>query len=279
MKKLDGSALAKKIKTDLKLTISNIEGRKPKLAVMIVGEDPASMTYVNSKAKQCKAVGMESVVERISEEASELEVLNVLNALNQDPTIDAILVQLPLPNHLDENKILDAINPEKDVDGLTTYNVGRLAQGRPTMVPCTPKGVMSLLDAYDIDVSGMRALVIGRSRLVGRPLSMLLEQENATVTLAHSRTKNLELLIQENELIVVAIGKPHFVKVESLLTNHIIVDVGIHPSENGLVGDVEPSDKVRFMSPVPGGVGPMTIASLLENTVQAYFARTQNAKQ
>lgn len=277
---LDGFGVSKRIRESLKTRVDVLvsEGkRRPKLVVVIVGKDPASQTYVASKAKQCAAVGFESEIIELSEAIESRVLLDVINRLNQDDTVDGILVQLPLPPQINKDDIIDAIDPQKDVDGLHPLNLGFLEVGRPVFVSCTPKGIMRLLDWYDIALAGRSALVIGRSQLVGKPVATLLTQKNATVTLAHSKTKNLQSLVESHEIIIVAIGKAKAIPETWFNKNHVLVDVGIHRIDGSLCGDVEPGayDRVAFATPVPKGVGPMTIASLLENTLIAYNLKEQ----
>ncbi|QIK85154.1 bifunctional 5,10-methylenetetrahydrofolate dehydrogenase/5,10-methenyltetrahydrofolate cyclohydrolase [Erysipelothrix sp. HDW6B] len=275
--RLDGLHVSKEIRKQIAQEVSEITmqgNRAPSLTVVLVGNDPASETYVNSKMKQASAVGMTSKTIRLEEDTSEDDVLRHIHALNDDADVDGILVQLPLPKHINEDIIVDAISPSKDVDGLHPLNVGLLEINRPQFISCTPKGIIRLLDWYHIDVTGKRALVIGRSRLVGKPVATLLTHANATVTLAHSRTQNLDTLIQESDIVVVAIGQPNFIKASQVQSHQVLVDVGIHRIDGKIVGDVDPEayKKVAYATPVPKGVGPMTIASLLENTLQAYRA-------
>lgn len=269
---LNGFETAKKRRQALSEEIAKLKGRKPGLTVIIVGDDPASQTYVNSKAKLAQEVGFNSEVLRFDVSMSKRALIEEIEKLNEDENVDGILVQLPLPKHIDEDEVIEAISPLKDVDGLHPLNVGYLELNQATLMPCTPKGIMTLLKEYDIALEGKKALVIGRSRLVGKPIASLLLKENATVTIAHSKTKNLDALIEENEIIVVAIGKKEFIKANQLKEHHIVIDVGIHRDEGKLYGDVEKLayDKVKAISPVPKGVGPMTILSLLENTYVAY---------
>lgn len=269
---LNGFETAKKRRQALSEEIAKLKGRKPGLTVIIVGDDPASQTYVNSKAKLAQEVGFNSEVLRFDVSMSKRALIEEIEKLNEDENVDGILVQLPLPKHIDEGEVIEAISPLKDVDGLHPLNVGYLELNQATLMPCTPKGIMTLLKEYDITLEGKKALVIGRSRLVGKPIASLLLKENATITIAHSKTKNLDALIEENEIIVVAIGKKEFIKANQLKEHHIVIDVGIHRDEGKLYGDVEKLayDKVKAISPVPKGVGPMTILSLLENTYVAY---------
>lgn len=269
---LDGFKTAKEKREKLKEEVSRLKGRKPGLTVIIVGEDPASKTYVASKTKLASEVGFVSDVKQFDIDVSQASLIKEIELLNQDVSVDGILVQLPLPKHMSEDQVIESIAPMKDVDGLHPLNVGYLELNQADLMPCTPKGIMTLLKAYEIPLTGKRALVIGRSRLVGKPLATLLLKENATVTTAHSKTQDLDKLILEHELIFVAIGQRAFIKEKQLRDYHVVVDVGIHRHEGKLYGDVEKSayDKVKAITPVPKGVGPMTILSLLENTLIAY---------
>lgn len=269
---LDGFNTAKQCRLKIKQEVESITGRKPGLTVVIVGNDPASQTYVASKEKQAAEVGFVSKVVALDVDTSEEALIEVIEKLNSDISVDGILVQLPLPKHINEDRIIETIAPSKDVDGLHPLNVGYLELNQANLVPCTPKGIMTLIDHYDIELEGKRALVIGRSRLVGKPIATLLLQRNATVTIAHSKTKDLDTLIQQHDIIVVAIGQKEFIKASQLKKEHILIDVGIHRSEGKLYGDVEKKayEKVAYATPVPKGVGPMTIISLLENTLSAY---------
>jgi len=274
---MDGKALSSKVKEQIKQEVSEItEKRKPKLAVVLVGNDPASSTYVASKVKACELVGIESIAKRMDESTTQEELVEVIKQLNEDQNVDGILVQLPLPKHLDEQEIMFMIDPNKDVDGFHPINVGKLHLKQKTFVPATPKGVMALIKEYNINLTGKKVLVIGRSHLVGRPVAQLLVDANATVTIAHSRTTNLEQLCYQSEVIVAAVGVMHLVQKEWLRQGVILIDVGIHRTkENKLTGDISPdcTDVASYMTPVPKGVGPMTIAMLLENTMQAYKMR------
>lgn len=269
---LDGFNIAKQCRLKIKQEVESITGRKPGLTVVIVGNDPASQTYVASKKKQAAEVGFVSKVVALDVDTSEEALIEVIEKLNSDISVDGILVQLPLPKHINEDRIIETIAPSKDVDGLHPLNVGYLELNQANLVPCTPKGIMTLIDHYDIELEGKRALVIGRSRLVGKPIATLLLQRNATVTIAHSKTKDLDTLIQQHDIIVVAIGQKEFIKASQLKKEHILIDVGIHRYEGKLYGDVEKKayEKVAYATPVPKGVGPMTIISLLENTLSAY---------
>lgn len=269
--RLDGNKVANELKENIKKRIKDY-ARQPHLVVILVGDDPASVTYVNSKKRQCENVGMKSTVKVFDSSISQEFLLEEIDKLNRDEMVDGILVQLPLPNHINSNVVVSKIDVNKDVDGLHPLNVGLLVNDKPNMIPCTPKGIISILDYYDIELEGKSALVIGRSQLVGKPIASLLLSRNATVTIAHSKTQNLSHLVENNDIIVVAVGIKEFLKEHQLNSKHIVIDVGIHREGKKLLGDVERSayDKVKAATPVPGGVGPMTIASLLENTLIAY---------
>lgn len=276
MEKMDGKALSLHIESEIQSKVSQftLKGlRAPKLVVLLVGDNPASVTYVRNKEKACLRVGFESEVIRMSADVQTEDVLKVINQLNQDITVDGILVQLPIPKHLDVNRIIESLDPKKDVDGLHSINIAKLYANQEGFVPCTPRGIMTLLKHYKIEISGKHAVVIGRSALVGRPVAQLLLNENATVTVCHSKTRNLEKITQMADIVVVAIGQERFLKSNFITHADAIIDVGINRINDILVGDVDNEsliDKVDYMTPVPGGVGPMTIVSLLENTLNAY---------
>lgn len=274
MEILDGKWLSSTIREELKEKVDQLEGiRLPKLVVVLVGDDPASHTYVNAKEKACKDVGFISQVHRLSVDTTNEELLTLIKSLNEDESVDGILVQMPIPKHLDSKAVILAIDPEKDVDGFHPINVGKLHSNEKTFVPCTPLGVMRLLEAYNIDVSGINAVVLGRSHLVGRPIAQLLVNANATVTICHSRSKHIDEICRRADLIVAAVGVPHFVKKDWVKNGAIVVDVGIHRTDdNKIIGDVvaEVMEIASYMTPVPKGVGPMTIAMLLSNTFDAY---------
>lgn len=251
-------------------------GRRPKLAVVLVGEDPGSSSYVRSKGKAALEVGFEYCGIHKPETISEKELLDIVAELNADETIDGILVQLPLPNHIDEDRIIDAIRPDKDVDGFHPMNVAALWQKRPGIRPCTPKGIIKLMKATGIDISGKNAVVIGRGDIVGLPLSKLLLDENATVTICHSYTKNLKEICAQADIIVPAVGKPHIVTEDMVKPGVVVIDVGINrnPETGKVCGDVDfdaVAPKTSFITKVPGGVGPMTIACLMESTFECYL--------
>jgi methylenetetrahydrofolate dehydrogenase (NADP+)/methenyltetrahydrofolate cyclohydrolase len=283
---LDGKKTAADIKEEIALEVRSIKdnGHKtPHLAAIIVGNNGASITYVNAKVKACERVGFESTLIRLSEEITEEELLNEIAILNIDNDIDGFIVQLPLPKHIDEQKVLMAVNPDKDVDGFHPTNVGKMALNLPTFISATPFGILELLDRYNVETSGKHVVVLGRSHIVGSPMSILLSQKrkigNATVTMCHSRTKNLKELTLQADIIIAAIGIPEFLKAAMVKDNVTVIDVGItrladttKKSGFRLVGDVafeEVAKKAEFITPVPGGVGPMTIAMLLKNTLLA----------
>ena len=275
MKILDGKAVSLKVKESVKVRADELKkfGIEPTLAVVLVGEDKASQTYVRAKEKACNEYGIKSVAHRLSENTTQNELLALINVLNLDDSIHGILVQLPLPKHIDTNVVLAAIDPRKDVDGFHAVNVGKLVSGLDGFVPCTPLGVMEILKEYGIDVAGLNAVVIGRSNIVGKPMANLLLNASATVTVTHSKTKNLKEICKNADLIVAAIGKPFFLKADMVKDGAVVVDVGINRLDDGrLVGDVdfdEVAPKCSYITPVPGGVGPMTIAMLLNNTILA----------
>ena len=284
MELLDGKKLSQQIKEEIKLAVSarKDNGLKvPHLAAVLVGNDGASLTYVGSKVRSCDQVGFKSTLIRLEDSISQEALLSKIKALNSDLTLDGYIVQLPLPKHIDEEKILMAIDPNKDVDGFHPANFGRMALDMESFIPATPFGIMEMLKRYRLDISGKHCVVIGRSHIVGRPISILMSQKgnpgNATVTLAHSRTNNLEKLTQKADIIISALGIPEFLKGDMVKEGVIIIDVGItrvvdenHPKGYVIKGDVDFKDvalKSSYITPVPGGVGPMTIAMLLKNTL------------
>ena len=269
---LDGKYVSDLIRARVKTEVSTIED-KITLMVILVGNDPASQVYVASKEKACKRAGIASITKLLDENVSQKEVIQVIKEANNDNTIHGILLQLPLPKHLNEHEIINQIHPEKDVDGLTNVNQGKLFAGQKTIIPATPKGVMTILRHYHIELGGMNAVVVGRSILVGKPMAMLLLHENATVTMAHSRTKNLREITKKADIIVSAVGKHNFIMGDMVKPEAVVIDVGINRVQGKIVGDVnfnEISEIAGYITPVPGGVGPMTIASLLENVVECY---------
>jgi methylenetetrahydrofolate dehydrogenase (NADP+) / methenyltetrahydrofolate cyclohydrolase len=278
--KIDGKAIAAKVRADVAAEVARIKrehGFQPGLAVVLVGEDPASKVYVRNKAEQTVEVGMQSFEHKLPEDTTEAFLLDLVAKLNADPNVHGILVQMPLPKHIDSVKVLDSIDPAKDVDGFHPMNVGKLSIGERALAPCTPVGSIILAKSVKHDLSGLEAVVIGRSNIVGKPMAQLLLRENCTVTIAHSRTKDLPGVVRRADLVIAAIGKPEFVKGDWIKPGAIVIDVGINrilkPDGKGkLVGDVayaEAAEVASAITPVPGGVGPMTIACLLKNTVEA----------
>ena len=287
---LDGKATSlevqKEIAAEVTLRVSN-GGKKPHLAAVLVGDDPASRAYVGHKVKACEAVGFESTIVRRESSVTEAELLNIVKELNENSEIDGFIVQLPLPDHIDTEKVMEAVDPRKDVDGFHPENVGRMALGLPTFKPATPAGVLTLLERHGVKTEGMNAVVVGRSDIVGNPMSALLsmnsEPGNCTVTQCHSRTKNLKEHTLRADLLITAIGKPHFITSDMVKEGAVVVDVGINriadasrKSGSRLTGDVDfenVAPKCSWITPVPGGVGPMTIATLLQNTLLASDGR------
>ena len=273
---LDGKAIASALKQDLKaataLRLQNGK-RRPGLAVVLIGADPASQVYVGSKRRGCEEIGFKSDSYDLPIDCSESELLRLIDQLNNDDEIDGILVQLPLPKHINADKIIEHIAPHKDVDGFHPYNIGRLAQRNPQLRPCTPKGMMTMLKHADISVKGQEAVVVGASNIVGRPMALELLLAGCTTTVCHRMTKDLEFHVRRADILVVAVGKPNFIPGDWIKAGAIVLDVGINRLDNGkLVGDVEfevAKEKAAWISPVPGGVGPMTVATLLENTFYA----------
>lgn len=273
-----GSEIATNIKADLKEKITHLQAsgkRLPHLVVVLVGENPASISYVTGKEKACSAIGMENTLMRLDEGTTQEELLSVIDKLNRDSEVDGILVQLPLPNHIEENDVLFAIDPSKDVDGFHPYNIGKMMMDVETFLPCTPKGIMAILDTMGCqDLSGKKAVVIGRSNIVGKPVAQLLLKRNATVTIAHSRSEDIVSIAAQADVLIAAVGKPRMIKAEWVKDGAVVIDVGVNRDEqNKLCGDVDFEnvvDKCSFITPVPKGVGPMTIAMLLSNTFDAY---------
>ncbi len=275
MKIIDGKSVSEKIRNEIKEQTQNYiskHGRKPGLAVIIAGDNPASKTYVANKIKACKEVGFNSYCVEFPKNVSEETLAKKIIELNNNEDVDGILVQLPLPSHLNEKYILSLIADNKDVDGFSAYNMGLLALGRPKVAACTPLGVIELLKSTGESIEGKNAVIIGRSNIVGKPMAMLLLMENATVTICHSKTKNLSEITKTADILIAAIGKPCFVKKDMVKEGAIVIDVGINRTEKGLQGDVdfnEVSKIASYITPVPGGVGPMTITMLLKNTLTA----------
>ncbi|RRD31140.1 bifunctional methylenetetrahydrofolate dehydrogenase/methenyltetrahydrofolate cyclohydrolase [Streptococcus minor] len=273
---IDGKALATKMQAELATKTARLKEEKgliPGLVVILVGEDAASQVYVRNKERSALAAGFNSQVVRLPETTTEAELLDLIEKYNQDEAWHGILVQLPLPEHIDEEKVLFAISPEKDVDGFHPTNMGKLWSGHAVMVPSTPAGIMEMFKEYQVDLTGKSAVVIGRSNIVGKPMAQLLMDANATVTIAHSRTKNLAELARQADILVVAIGRGHFVTKEFVKEGAVVIDVGMNRDENGkLIGDVkfdEVAPVASMITPVPGGVGPMTITMLMEQTYEA----------
>ncbi|OBX04931.1 methenyltetrahydrofolate cyclohydrolase [Gallibacterium genomosp. 3] len=273
---ISGTALAKSIKAELNQKIQAIvqQGhRSPGLAVILVGENPASQIYVENKRKSCLEVGIQSKSFNLPDTISEQELLDLIDQLNQDDSIDGILVQLPLPKHISSVKVIERIDPAKDVDGFHPYNVGRLCQRIPTLRACTPYGIMKLLATTGIDLHGQHAVIVGASNIVGRPMAMELLLAGCTVTVTHRFTKNLAELVGQADILVVAVGKPHLVPGEWVKPGAIVIDVGINRVDGKVVGDIvfeTAQQRAAYITPVPGGVGPMTVAMLMENTLLAY---------
>ena len=277
---IDGKAVSLAVKEELKARISELAGegkRIPCLAVIIVGDNPASRSYVRGKIKAAEFVGMDSRLIELPENVQEEALLKEIAALNVDPLVDGILVQLPLPAHICEDRVIDAISVEKDVDGFHPQNVAALWLGRPCIVPCTPKGIIHLIRSTGVEVSGRKAVVVGRSNIVGKPVAKLLLDLNATVTIAHSRTRDLAALTREADILVAAVGRPRMITGDMVKPGAVVIDVGINRTEDGhLVGDVDfesASAVAGWITPVPGGVGPMTIVMLMQNTLEAYLAK------
>ena len=273
---INGKLVSAKLRGELAEEIKDFSdkyGKRPGLAVILVGNDPASSVYVRNKHKACLEVGIESFQIELDKTVSEEELLAVIDRLNKDDRVDGILVQLPLPGHINEERVINRISPDKDVDAFHPVNVGRIMIGNYKLLPCTPAGIIALLDHYNVEISGKRCVVIGRSNIVGKPMALLLTEKNGTVTLCHSRTKELDKICKDADIIVVAIGKAEFLKADMVKPGAVVIDVGINRLADGrLVGDVafdEVSPVASMITPVPGGVGPMTIAMLLKNTLTA----------
>jgi methylenetetrahydrofolate dehydrogenase (NADP+) / methenyltetrahydrofolate cyclohydrolase len=267
---MDGKALAERVRAEVAEEVSALS-RPVGLATVLVGDNPASAVYVRNKQKACREVGIEPFDHTPSADISEEELLALVDGLNADEAVTGILVQLPLPEHIDEDKVIRSINPIKDVDGFHPFSAGHLLQGTPTFVAATPAGILEILREYEVELQGARAVVIGRSNIVGKPMALLLLAEHATVTICHSRTRDLPAVAREADVIVAAVGRPNTVTADMVSEGAAVVDVGINRTDEGLVGDVasDVRDVAGLLTPVPGGVGPMTIASLLRNTVRA----------
>jgi methylenetetrahydrofolate dehydrogenase (NADP+) / methenyltetrahydrofolate cyclohydrolase len=267
---MDGKALAERVRGEVANEVADL--RRPiGLATVLVGADPASAIYVRNKQKACREVGIEPIDHQLASDTSEAELLALVEQLNADEAVTGILVQLPLPEQIDEDRIIRSLNPIKDVDGFHPFSAGHLLQGSPTFVAATPAGIMEILREYDVELKGARAVVVGRSNIVGKPMALLLLAEHATVTICHSRTRDLPAVVREADVIVAAVGRAETVTTDMVREGATVVDVGINRTEDGVVGDVahDVREKAGLLTPVPGGVGPMTIASLLRNTVRA----------
>lgn len=273
---IDGKKVSEHIRAQISKGVEEVKGETditPGLAAVLVGEDPASEIYVRNKRKACANAGMYSEEHKLPTKTTEQELLNLVDRLNNDPNIHGILVQLPLPDHIDETKVLRAVSPLKDVDGFHPYNVGLLVEGNPRFISCTPHGIIKMLEFYNIDITGKEAVIVGRSNIVGKPVSMLLLHRHATVTICHSRTKPLDEVTRRADILVAAIGRANFITGDMVKDGAVVIDVGINRNEEGkLTGDVDfeaVSKKASYITPVPGGVGPMTISMLLWNTLES----------
>ncbi|MBE9388784.1 bifunctional methylenetetrahydrofolate dehydrogenase/methenyltetrahydrofolate cyclohydrolase [Vagococcus salmoninarum] len=267
---IDGRALADKMQEEMRVEVEKMTV-KPGLVVIIIGENPASQTYVRNKELTAKKIGINSVVEKLPETTTEAELIALVESYNENPEFHGILVQLPLPKHINEEKVLLAIAAEKDVDGFHPLNMGQLFSGEPNLIPCTPYGIMKMFDAYDVDLTGKHAVVVGRSNIVGKPMAQLLLMANATVTITHSKTVDLEKITQQADILVVAIGRGHYITKKHVKPGAVVIDVGMNRSPAGkLIGDVafdEVKEVASLITPVPKGVGPMTITMLMEQTI------------
>lgn len=272
---INGKDLAKELREKMTKEVSEMtaNGLTPHLTVILVGEDPASKSYVSGKEKACKETGISSEIIRLPETTSEADLLKQIEELNNDEKVHGILVQLPLPEHIDEDKVIEAIVPSKDVDGFHPINIGYMMTGKDTFLPCTPYGVVTMLKSRDIEIEGKNVVVVGRSNIVGKPVGQLLLNENATVTYCHSRTKDISAVTKTADILVVAVGRAHFINGDDIKEGAVVIDVGVNRIEDGsLTGDVDfdsAKEKASYITPVPQGVGPMTITMLLENTIKA----------
>jgi methylenetetrahydrofolate dehydrogenase (NADP+)/methenyltetrahydrofolate cyclohydrolase len=271
--RIDGKALGAKVREEVAAEVAELGGVG--LATVLVGDDPASHVYINLKQKAAEAAGMEARDLKLAADTSQEELLATIAELNADDGVDGLLVQLPLPDHLDEDAVIEAIAPEKDIDGIHPMNAGRLYLGRPGLVPATPLGIMRILDEYEIPLEGARAVVVGRSAIVGKPIAHLLLGRNATVTICHSRTRDLAHHTLDADVLVAAVGRMHLIAADMVKEGAAVIDVGIHRTDEGLFGDVDPgsAEQAAYITPVPGGVGPMTIAMVLKNAAAAARAR------
>lgn len=275
---IDGKKVSAEIRNRLRqetAELKNKTDRVPGLATVLVGEDPASAVYVRNKNKICTEIGFQSFEQNLPAGTTGTQLLDIIKKLNENDEVNGILVQLPLPDHIDSEKILLSIDPKKDVDGFHPINVGKLAIGNSLLTPCTPTGIIALLDYYGIDIVGKHAVVLGRSNIVGKPVAHLLLQRHATVTICHSKTTNLKQVTSQADILIAAVGRPHFVNSDMVKEGAVVIDVGINRVDGKLTGDVDfdpVAEKAGFITPVPGGVGPMTIALLMENTLKAFKA-------
>lgn len=293
MELIDGRKISAEVKAEMATEVEEMikaGGKRPHLAAVLVGHDGASETYVASKVKSCAQVGFKSSEFRFEDDITEEELLKVIDKLNNDDDVDGFIVQLPLPKHIDDNKVIEAINPAKDVDGFHPMSLGKMVQGLPTFLPATPAGIVELIKRYKIETSGKHCVVVGRSNIVGTPMSILMSRKeewaNCTVTVCHSRTKNIEEITRQADIVIVALGIPHFLTADMIKPGAVVIDVGIHrvksdKTKSGwkLIGDVDfdaCSEKASYMTPVPGGVGLMTIIALLQNTMLAARIKNQN---
>lgn len=278
---IDGKAIANEYLEGISRDVSRLEGRKPCMAVVLVGKDPASHVYVNLKTKACEKVGIRSQKLEFPDTLTQAELLELVYGLNNDPQVDGILIQMPLPSHINSVEVLNAINPEKDVDGFHPVNVGKLSLGDPTgFIPCTPLGIMELFNYHSIDITGLQTVIVGRSNIVGKPMSILMLAADATVTVVHRRTKNIEAITREADILIAAVGRPELITADMVKPGAVVIDVGVNKVDDPnakkgyrLVGDVSfdaVKQKASAITPVPGGVGPMTIAMLMHNTLRSY---------
>ncbi len=285
MSLIDGKKVAQEIRSAIGEEVTELKanaGDVPGLATVLVGEDPASAVYVRSKNKICKELGFISLEHTLPANTQEKDLLALVHELNRNQAINGILVQLPLPEHIDSIKILEAIDPAKDVDGFHPVSMGRLMMGTAVLAPCTPSGIIEMLDRYGVEIEGKHAVVLGRSNIVGKPVAMLLLHRNATVTLCHSRTQDLSAVTKTADILIAAVGKPNMVTKDMVKEGAVVIDVGINRVDGKLTGDVafnEVEPKASLITPVPGGVGPMTIAMLMANTLKAFKAQSENAKK
>lgn len=272
---ISGIELSKQLRQQMQAEVANYKGRLPHLVVVLVGDNPASKSYVSGKEKASRQIGIQSTIIRLADTISEQDLLEKIHQLNKDNTIDGILVQLPLPKHIDENKVINTISIDKDVDGFHPLNVARLRLhlGEPCILPCTPKGIITMLKSAGVSIAGKHAVVVGRSNIVGKPVAQLLLNENATVSICHSKTQDLKAMTLQADILIAAIGKPQMITADMIKQGAVVIDVGVNRVGDKLVGDVDFENmvsKASIITPVPGGVGPMTITSLLQNTLEIY---------